>query len=89
MATSKIQARLIRQLVAQGKPISDAYRISTSALQRSGNLKPNSTEPTAKGEARGNMTPALRAKLRAVKYAGKGTASDYVYDRATNRAHKR
>lgn len=83
--TSKIQQRLVSQLEAKGKPASAAYAISTKALQRSGNLKAGSTKPTAQGVARGNMTPAARAKSRAVKANG-GQASDYTYSARTNRA---
>lgn len=66
----------------------EANAIAISKLQQFGNLKQGSTEPTAKGIARGNMTPAERAKDRAVKYRG-GTTTDYTYKRSNNTAVKR
>lgn len=85
---SKIQARLVDQLMAKGKSREAAFAISTKALQKSGNLEPGSGKPTAKGIERGNMTPAERAKDRAVKATG-GKPSDYIYDPKTNRTrHK-
>lgn len=81
----KILDRLVGQLQAKGKSKSAAYAIATSALQKSGNLKKGSTEPTAKGIERGNMTPAQRAKDRASKASGKSVSS-FKYDKNTNRA---
>lgn len=81
----KILDRLVSQLKAKGKSASAAYAIATKALQRSGNLKKNSTEATAKGKRRGNMTPAARAKDRAAKKAGRST-SEYKYNKSTNLA---
>jgi hypothetical protein len=63
----KILERLVSQLQAKGKPRDAAYPIAVSALQKSGNLKPGSSKPTAKGVVRGNMTPEARAKDRAKK----------------------
>jgi hypothetical protein len=64
-----------------------ARATAISALQKSGNLKKGSTEPTLKGIKRGNMTPAERAKDRAAKYGG-GHPSEYHYNPKTNRATK-
>jgi len=83
----KILERLVSQLQAKGKSKSSAYAIATSALQRSGNLKPGTQEATSKGTKRGNMTAEARAKDRSVKRSG-GTASDYTYSSKTNRARK-
>lgn len=77
--------RLVTQLKAKGKSASAAYAIATSALQRSGNLKKNSTQATAKGKRRGKMTPAARAKDRAAK-KGNHRPSDYKYNKKTNLA---
>lgn len=81
----KILERLVSQLKAKGKSKQAAYAIATSALQKSGNLKKNSTEATAKGKRRGAMTPAARAKDRAARRA-KHKPSDYQYNRKTNQA---
>ena len=83
----KILERLVKQLTANGKNKNAAYAIATSALQKSGNLKPGTTEPTAKGSKRGNMTPAERAKDRAAKESG-GKPSDYKYNKHNNSAVK-
>jgi len=81
----KILERLVSQLKAKGKSEKSAYAIATSALQRSGNLKPGTQAATAKGTRRGNMTPDERAKDRASKKSGKKTR-DYKYNSKTNRA---
>ena len=78
-----ILERLVSQLKAKGKSASAAYAIATSVLQKSGNLKKNSTEATAKGKRRGSMTPAARAKDRAAKKS-KHKTSDYKYNRKSN-----
>ena len=84
----KILERLVSQLKAKGYSESAAFAIATKALQRSGNLKPGTKSPTAKGKVRGNMTPGQRAKDRAVKYNG-GKITDYKYNKKTNLATKR
>ena len=81
----KILERLVSQLKAKGKSESAAYAIATSALQKSGNLKPGSTKATPKGKRRGAMTPGQRAKDRAAKKSG-NKKSDYNYNAKTNRA---
>lgn len=81
----KILERLVSQLKAKGKSASSAYAIATSVLQKSGNLKKNSTQATAKGKRRGAMTPAARAKDRAAKKA-KHKPSDYKYNPKNNLA---
>ena len=83
----KILERLVGQLEAKGKPKANAYAIATSALQKSGNLKPGTQEATAKGAKRGEMTPGQRAKDRQATYSG-GKSSDYKYNSKTNRARK-
>lgn len=84
----KILDRLVRQLKAKGKSDKAAHAIAVSALQRSGNLKKGSTQPTTKGVKRGNMTPSERAKDRAAKYSG-GNSSQYKYNKKTNVATKK
>jgi hypothetical protein len=83
----KILERLVGQLEAKGKPKANAYAIATSALQKSGNLKPGTQEATAKGAKRGEMTPGERAKDRQAGYSG-GKPKDYTYNNRTNRARK-
>jgi len=79
-----ILERLVRQLRAKGHSNSSAYAIATSALKKSGNLKPDGSA-TVKGKKRGRMTPAARAKDRASKRSGKPTGK-YKYSKRTNRA---
>jgi hypothetical protein len=50
----------VKRLKAKGWGTSSAYAIGTSALQKSGSLKPGSNKPTKKGIARGKMTRAER-----------------------------
>ncbi len=83
----KILERLVSQLKAKGIDKGAAYAIATKKLQQSGNLKKGSTEATAKGVQRGNMTPAARAKDRAAKASG-GKASDFKYNKKNNTAVK-
>ncbi len=47
---------------------SRAYAIATKSLQKSGDLKEGTQEATRKGDRRGEMTQATRAKTRAQKY---------------------
>lgn len=79
--------RLVKQLKAKGKSTSAAFAIATSALQKSGNLKKNSTKATPKGKKRGSMSPSERSKDRSSKYSkGKHKSSEYTYDKRTNRS---
>jgi hypothetical protein len=81
----KILDRLVTQLEAQGMPPSKAYPIAIKKLQESGNLKPGTIQPTAQGIRRGNMTPAQRAKDRAIKkYKIPHNASEIIYRKSTN-----
>jgi hypothetical protein len=72
----------------KGVPKDKAYAIAVSQLQKSGNLKKGSVEATKKGEKRGNMTPAERAKDRAAKRSG-GKPSDFTYKKSNNTAVKK
>ena len=47
---------------------SSAYAIATKSLQKSGDLKEGTVEATKKGDRRGEMSKATRAKTRAQKY---------------------
>lgn len=47
---------------------SSAYAIATKQLQKSGDLKKGTQEATKKGDRRGEMSTATRAKTRAKKY---------------------
>jgi len=82
---TKILDRLVAQLKAKGKTEKAAYAIAISQLQKSKNLKKNSTKPTVKGIKQGNKTPSERAKLRQAKYSNR-KASDFKYNKKTNRA---
>src|SRR5678816_812798 len=82
-----ILERLVKQLRAKGYQKSSAFAIATSQLQKHGDLKKGTNKPTAKGLARGKMTPAQRAKDRASKYSkGKHKSSEYSYNPKTNRS---
>lgn len=82
-----ILERLVSQLKAKGYSKSSAFAIATRALQKNGDLKPGSQQATAKGDQRGSMTPAERAKDRASKYSkGKHKSTDYSYNATTNRS---
>ena len=78
--------RLVSQLIEKGMKKDQAYAVATSQLQKAGNLDSHG-KATAKGVARGAMTPAERATDRAIKYSGgKHKESDYTYDQASNRS---
>jgi len=47
---------------------SSAYAIATKQLQKSGDLKEGTQEPTKKGSRRGEMSKATRAKTRSKRY---------------------
>lgn len=47
---------------------SSAYAIATKSLQKSGDLKKGTVEATKKGDRRGEMSKATKAKTRARKY---------------------
>ncbi len=83
----KILDRLVYQLKKNGMSEKQAYAIAVSQLQKAGNLKKGSTEATAKGKRRGEMTPAERAKDRVAKKSG-GKPSDYKYNKRNNTAVK-
>ncbi len=85
--TPAIKSRLVKQLKAKGKSTEAAFAIAQSVLKKSGNVT-SSGQATAKGAKRGAMTPAARAKSRAVKKSG-GKPSDYTYNRKTNTTRKR
>ena len=85
--TPAIKSRLVKQLKAKGKSTPAAFAIAQSVLNKSGNVT-SSGQATAKGAKRGAMTPAARAKSRAVKKSG-GKPSDYTYNRKTNTTRKR
>ena len=84
---SKIVERLADQLISNGMPKDKAYAVATKKMQEAGNVKSGSQKATSKGESRGEMTPAERAKDRAAKKSG-GKPSDYKYNKNNNSAVK-
>jgi hypothetical protein len=80
-----ILKRLVSQLKAKGMGDAQANATATKVLQKSGNLKAGTRDATKKGEARGKMGAAGRAKDRAEKLDGR-PAKDHVYSKKTNRA---
>jgi len=83
-AEPAILKRLIQQLRENGKSKSAAYAIAVRALQKSGNLKPGSTQATAQGKKRGAMTPAERA----IDRANRKRKGKYRYNPHNNTAVK-
>jgi hypothetical protein len=83
---AKIVKRLAGQLIANGMPSDKAYAVANKKMQEAGNIKKDGTA-TKKGEKRGEMTPAERAKDRAAKKSG-GKPSDYKYNKKNNTAVK-
>jgi hypothetical protein len=84
----KILDRCVKQVQSnQKKDKGSATAICTKSLQKSGNLKKGTQQATKKGKARGDMTPAQRAKDRAAKANG-GVASQYKYNSKNNTAVK-
>jgi hypothetical protein len=81
----RILERLVSQLKAKGHNDEAAHAIAVAALQRSGNLKKGSEQPTAKGIRRGNMTPGQRAIDRESRRSGRSKTA-YTYNKKTNRA---
>lgn len=60
----KILDSAVRQIQAKHHTKSQAFAIATSALVKSGVLKPGTTQLTAKGKKRNNMTRAQRKATR-------------------------
>ena len=85
--SAKIIKRLATQLMENGMPEAKAYAVATKKMQDAGNVKKGSTKATAKGEKRGEMTPAERAKDRAAKKSGE-KPSDFKYNKKNNTAVK-
>jgi len=83
----KILDRLVKQLIANGMEKDKAYAVAVSKMQKAGNLKRGSLEPTKRGVKRGNMTPAERAKDRAATKSKSSTKS-YKYNKTNNTAVK-
>lgn len=81
-----IRDRLVSQLRRKGMSVGQANAIATSTLQRSGDLKKGSIEPTRKGLMRTGMGAAGRAKDRAAAASPDHKPSDYSYNAKTNRA---
>jgi hypothetical protein len=85
-----IRDRLVQQLLRKGMPRGKAQAVATSQMQKAGNLKPGTTEMTAKGKERTAMGAAGRAKDRAARETkAKDAPADFKYNARTNRATKR
>ena len=84
---TKLQERLVGQLLRKGMPKGEAFAVANKTLQAAGDTKPGTQTLTAKGKQRQAMGADGRAKDRAAKAAGAGhKASDYTYSSKTNRA---
>jgi hypothetical protein len=85
MEKPEILKRLTRQL--RGKGDKNPSVNALAYLRKFGIIEQDSLKLTEKGKARNAMSPGERAKDRASKYSGrKNDASDYSYDKKTNRA---
>jgi hypothetical protein len=60
----KILDEAVKQIKAKGASTSSAYAMATSALQKSGSLKPGTQKATPKGAARGAMTQTQRRNTK-------------------------
>jgi hypothetical protein len=60
----KILDEAVKQIKAKGASTSSAYAMATSALQKSGSLKPGTQKATPKGAARGSMSQAQRRSTK-------------------------
>lgn len=80
-----IRKRLVGQLKAKGMPMPEAQAVATSSLQKAGDLRKGSTEPTKKGAVRTAMGAAGRARDRAATASGR-TPEEFTYNPRTNRA---
>jgi len=58
----------VKKLKDKGYSEGSAYAIATKTLQESGDLKKGTNKATKKGDHRGEMSEATRAKTRAQKY---------------------
>ena len=56
----KILEDAVKQIEKTGKSKNSAFAIATSALQKSGSLKPGTNQPTKQGVQRGQMSQAQR-----------------------------
>jgi len=50
--------------IKQSSPGVNPYAAATASMQKSGDIKPGTNKPTAKGVARGNMTKAERHRTK-------------------------
>lgn len=82
---SKLLGRLTRQLASKG--VKGAKNMASGLLKKYGSMDKKG-KLTAKGKKRQAMGASGRAKDRAAKYNG-GKASDYKYNKKTNRATKK
>jgi hypothetical protein len=60
----KILDEAVKQIKAKGASTSSAYAMATSALQKSGSLKPGTQKATPKGAARGAMSQKERRSTK-------------------------
>ena len=80
--TSKLEARLTRQLASQGNK--GAKDMARRILVKRGHVEPDG-DLTAEGKRRQDLGNDGRAKDRAAKYSGgKHKPSDFTYDPKTN-----
>ena len=84
---TKIVDRLVFQLKQKGMSEAQARSVAIGHLQKSGVLKPGSTELTPKGMVRNSMSAASRAKDRAAKASGAHKPGEYLYNQMNNVAH--
>jgi hypothetical protein len=56
--------KAVARVKATGQPTKAAWPIAVAAMQKAGNLKPGSLNPTKQGVKRNQMTPSQRAATR-------------------------
>ena len=59
----KILDKAVKSIKQSGLNV-NPYAVATASLQKSGDLKQGTNQPTKKGIARGNMTKSQREKTR-------------------------
>lgn len=59
----KILDKAVKE-IKKSSPGVNPYAVATASLQRSGDLKKGTNQPTKQGIARGNMSKAQREKTR-------------------------
>ena len=71
----KILDKAVQKIKAQSPGV-NPYAVATASLQKAGDLKKGTNQPTKRGVARGQMTEAQRHAVPPAKTKTSGVASD-------------